>query len=109
MGKTVKPAVTFWQIGGFKISLGLLSRFSDDGLGLLTPQCLEYFSNVCQFSCTVLIKVKAPCQEMGARKLSTPRTLEVFKLQRPGSLRTLSANMGIPKEGWEFGSWHSHL
>lgn len=42
-GKADKSAVTFWQIGGFKISLGLLSPFSEDELGLLTSHCWVYF------------------------------------------------------------------
>lgn len=52
---------------GFKISLwGSCHSFlgSKEGLGLLYSQCFEYFSNVCKFSCTPLIKMKALCQEM---------------------------------------------
>lgn len=111
-GKDIKAAVTFWQVGGFKISLGLLSQFSEEGLGLLNSQCLEYFSNVCQLSCTLLINVKSLCQEMArvacrsvARKLSTPGTLGVFKLWSPGSIRTPSASTGVPEESGEFATW----
>lgn len=72
------------------------------------PPTVGYISNVCQFSSTVLIKVKALCQETtwavqrsGARKLGIPQTLGVFKLWRawaslrkagslvPGTLQSL--------------------
>nr|KAF6349042.1 hypothetical protein mMyoMyo1_011629 [Myotis myotis] len=49
---------------GFKISLWSSCHSflgSKEGLGLLYSQC---FSNVCKFSCTPLIKMKALCQEM---------------------------------------------
>lgn len=52
---------------GFKISLWSSCHSilgSEEGLGLLYSQCFEYFSNVCKFSCTPLIKMKALCQEM---------------------------------------------
>lgn len=54
-------------VDGFKISLwGSCHSFlgSKEGLGLLYSQCFEYFSNVCKFSCTPLIKMKALCQEI---------------------------------------------
>lgn len=110
-GKDIKSASAFWQIGGFKISLGLLSQFSEEGLGLLNSQCLEYFSRLS----TLLHspnKSEIPMSRNGtvvcrsvARKLSTPGIRGVFKLESPGSIRTPSANTSIPEESGEFASW----
>lgn len=71
---------------GFRISLWSPCHSflgSEEWLGLLYSQCFGYFSNVCKFSCTPLIKMKALCQEMALDDLeieedeSTPETFSL--------------------------------
>lgn len=63
-------AITFWRQceemdlrWAFEVPV-MISWALRKGWASFTSQCFEYFLNVCKFSCTPLIKMKALCQEM---------------------------------------------